>query len=421
MRQILHLLLVDRLRHAVIAATYGGRWLLPVLISEERARPGPLIARWLAESGMSGEVAGHWLGRTTEASDDLDWLVAVDATCDCTRDAPWLPLEELRTRVSVLEYQTWAVGKALWKSPLPSVPGPFGNLTWLNDVKAWICRIEHEPHLKHVVGYRAAAHEVVLQAATTRRRIYFKGLEPDRAVEARLTQTMFRLAAASFAQTIAIEERGDGCTWWLTAECPGRHATDGEHVSRALASLQQQVIASPDVRASLPSIDLEAAAAWSTEVLRESGCESHIRRAFACVRSADVPRSWIPLDLDPSNVLVDDKGNVRFIDLDDSFIGPAPLAIAVCGRRFRARSLYRSYEQAWVPRLRTVDWHSHEVVAIVLEAWLGSIRLARNTERGEVYGLLERAAARVRARLIGAIARAARTEGQPCRTQPAGF
>src|SRR4051812_3215820 len=60
-----------------------------------------------------------------------------------------------------------------------------------------------------------------------------------------------------------------------------------------------------------------------------------IDRAVEDVLAAGLPDRWIPLDLDPANVLLDDDGNVAFIDLDDSYIGPAPLAIASFARRIR--------------------------------------------------------------------------------------
>jgi hypothetical protein len=112
--------------------------------------------------------------------------------------------------------------------------------------------------------------------------------------------------------------------------------------------------------------------------------------------------SWIPMDLDPTNALVDGS-DVRFIDLDDSYLGPAPLAMAVFANRCRDRSLARIYEQCWSPRLAPVDWPAFAIAAAVIDAWLGWQRLQRNLERGEVRGAVGVAAQRTRDRLVRAV------------------
>jgi hypothetical protein len=250
--------------------------------------------------------------------------------------------------------------------------------------------------------YRVGAHEVVLGADYARGRVYFKGLVGERATETYLTQALAAVAPDSFARTLALERRRDSSVWWLTAACPGRPGGDAHRAAQALARVQQRVLATgaPDA---LSPLDLEAAARWGSELLADSSCQAIVRRHCACVTRADVPETWIPMDLDPTNILVDGEDRVRFIDLDDSFLGPAPLAIATLALRCGDRTLYRTYERSWSPALAGLDWAAFETAATVVQTWLGWTRLERNIARGEVFIDRDLAVARVRARLAGAI------------------
>jgi hypothetical protein len=232
--------------------------------------------------------------------------------------------------------------------------------------------------------------------------VYFKGLVEERATEAHLTQALAAAAPQSFARTLALERRRDSSVWWLTAACPGRPGGDAHHAAQALARVQQRVLAT-GAPGALSALDLEAAARWGSELLADSRCEAIVRRHCARVTRADVPAAWIPMDLDPTNILIDDEDRVRFIDLDDSFLGPAPLAIATLALRCGDRTLYRTYERSWLPPLTGLDWAAFEMAATVVQSWLGWTRLERNIARGEVFIDRDFAAARIRARLAGAI------------------
>jgi hypothetical protein len=153
----------------------------------------------------------------------------------------------------------------------------------------------------------------------------------------------------------------------------------------------------------LPALDLEAAARWASELLGDSRSGAIVRRRCAQALRADVPAAWIPMDLDPANVLVGTGDRVGFIDVDDSFLGPAPLAMATLARRCADPTLYRTYERSWSPPLARLDWQDFEVAASVVESWLGWKRLRRNIERGEVFAPLDLVEARVGARLARAI------------------
>lgn len=363
---------------------------------------------------MAGDVVGQWLGRVGPAAGSIDWLAVIDAlpgSCPANAALDWTPIDALGSGSSLLDYQQWAVAAVLERGDLPSVRGPFGNLAWLDEVKAWIGGAVGEADSGPITPYRVTSHEVVLGAQTRRGRVYFKGLAPDRAVEARLTRTLSAFVPGAFARTLALEERPERSVWWLAAECPG-HALPGcssaelaGNVARALARAQRRVMASPPILRELLVLDLSAAAAWSACLLGDTACGAGVEQGCNYVGHADVPQSWIPLDLDPINVLIDDDGAVRFIDLDDSYFGPAPLAIAAFARRCRNASVYRAYEQAWSPPLQGVDWPAFEIAAAIVGAWLGWKRVKRNTDRGEVHGVLDLATGRLAQRLSALIYR----------------
>jgi hypothetical protein len=403
MQQVLHLLIVDRDKRAALTASYGSRWLLPVVTCAERARAAPIAARWAAERGAPGEVAGQWLGRVTE--DGIDWLVVVAAQPQHLTPPPpleWTPLDTLSSRASLVDYQPWAIGRAVQHDALPSVSGPFGNLSWPEDVQRWIGRAAGSA-VSSLTPYRVGAYEVVLGADCVDGRVYFKGLVEARAAEARLTQALAAAAPDSFARTIALERQADGSVWWLTAACPGCPGGDPHRAAQALARVQQRTKTADRRSLALPALDLEAAARWASELLGDSGSGAIVRRRCAQALRADVPAAWIPMDLDPANILVDAVRRVRFIDVDDSILGPAPLAMATLARRCADPTLYRTYERSWSPPLARLEWRDFEVAASVVESWLGWQRLWRNIERGEVFAPLDLVEARVRARLARAI------------------
>ena len=403
MRQILHLLIVDRDRRTALAGRYGSRWLLPVIACGETTRAALLAARWCAQRGIGSDVAGQWLGRV--GRDATDWLVAIpgrsrDRNPDSTFE--WISLDALSSDASVLDYQTWAIARSSRGCALPLVDGPFGNLDWPEAVRAWIGESTGSPPSAWT-PYRVSAHEVVLGAETARGRVYFKGLTADRASEAALTQTLAALAPDSFAHTLALDRPGDGSTWWLTGECAGRPERT-YLAGPALARIQRMTAMAED-RLALQSLDVETAAAWAGALADDPATTAAIRRACGTTAGAGLPRAWMPMDLDPANVLVDDHGAVRFIDVDDSFFGPAPLAMAILAQRSGGGAPYRAYEESWLPSLRAVDWPAFEIASTVVQFWLGWKRLERNIARGEVFIDGDLASARVRARLIRAIDR----------------
>jgi hypothetical protein len=394
-RHQLHLLLVDRETRTALAARFGTRWLLPSIVCSERVRAGPLAARWCAERGLRGDVAGQWLGRAQTSS--VDWLIAISArrpSACAAAPLDWIDLDLLANSSSVIDYQTWAMGRCLAHHAMPAVEGPFGNLEWPEQALAWITALLGSP-LCALTPYRVSAYEVVLGVDTARGRVYLKGLAGDHAAEAHITRRLAALAPASFAPTLALDHGADGMVWWLTGECAGRPSHDAALVGAALARVQHRLMDCVNDLPDLRDVDLGAAALWAC-----SGAQHGDLMWDACdwVQRAPVPRTWIPMDVDPTNVLVDGE-DVRFIDVDDSFAGPAPLAIALFARRCGSPPAYRAYEQSWSPPLERLDWQRLETAAVVFDAWSGWQRLQRNVARGEVDAPIDSLEARVRERL----------------------
>src|SRR5262249_7502749 len=158
------------------------------------------------------------------------------------------------------------------------------------------------------------------------RRFFFKGLTGDRVAEALLTAKLSAELSDSFAPTVALERQNDESTWWLTEEWPGTPvaAFDGPGGGCVVGARarKQRALADPVPTLGLPPTDFQAAVQEARTLLveRRDRAEAH-----ACLTSlasvcesmgrADVPHSWIPLDIDPGNVLVDGC-HVRWIDLD---------------------------------------------------------------------------------------------------------
>jgi hypothetical protein len=398
MQQVLHLLILDRDREAALSSCHATRWLLPVLTCSERRRAAPAAVAWAAAQGICCNVAGQWLGRV--AADATDWLIVAVAASSRLRQSAlqWTPLSVLSPLGAMLDYQGWAIAATLQGSSLPSVPGPFGNVSWPDEVAQWIRASAGAPVLT-MTPYRVAPHEIVIGAETARRRVYFKGLADERAGEVRLTRLLAETAPGSFPRTIAAEERPNGCTWWLAAECRGKTGADVRRIAPALARVQRRVMASAPVIGELPAVQLDEAVRWAAGFAGDESCAAAIARAADRAAGAHLPQTWIPLDLHPTNVVVGEGANVYFIDLDESYLGPAPLAMAALARWGRDPSIYPAYEESWSPALTGVDWPAFEAMSATLATWRGWLRFERCARRGEVHGALDVVASRIRERL----------------------
>jgi hypothetical protein len=429
MHQLIHLLIVDRDRLRTLAGWHRSRWLLPVIATTERVRAAPLAARWLADRGIRGAVVGQWLGRTAANDRAMDWLLVVDAIAASATIVPndmrWTPLRALMPADALLDYQQWAVKMAI-REDLPSVNGPFGSMTWLEAVREWICDADgpllHEPSV-----YKATAYEVVLGIHTPLRRGYFKGLRAGVSSEAAITRALSTMFPRSFAPTVAVEQRSDGSTWWLTEHCTGTALASEITSARALRAVSALARVQRDIsaeRIGLPceEVDAAAVARWARALVNThiaahiaATCHDAIDTAERTMACVGLPRSWIGLDLDTGNVLVDDD-SVRFIDLDHSRIGSAPLALLTLFRRMRRVTtnqtlrgwigpISSTYEHEIQLRL-TEHWPALAFASLLLECHLGWHQLLRKSEQGEVHGALNLGTVRTAQRLQRAALRA---------------
>ena len=387
----------------LLAARYGSRWLLPSLTCGEGTRAAPVVARWCAGRGLASDVAGQWLGRVS--GNATDWLMVLVAQPERAHEAgplEWIPLDAAVSSESIIEYQTWALSRVLECAALPTVAGPFGNLQWPEAARTWIGE-SFGCSVYAWTPYRVSAHEVVFGTETSRGRVYFKGLAGDRAAEGTMTRAFAAAAPESFARTLALQVNDRASVWWLTGHCEGRPTRDALQVAAALAPIQQRFASLAADLPGLKPLDLPTAVEWACEGL-DSSAIAAIREAAFRVMQSSMPRTWIPMDLDPTNVLSGEDG-VRFIDVDESFIGPAPLAMAVFARRCGGANGYRRYQDAWSPPLVNVDWTSVEIASAVFGAWRGWQRVKTNVERGEVHAALDVVSARIHERLARTIYR----------------
>ena len=435
MRQSLHLLIVDRGRGEALVTWHGARWLLPILSVPERVRAGPLVLQWAAERRIPGQVIGQWLGRMAQTSDAVDWLTVFLASSQDKRAATsvlsnlhWVPLASLKLSTSWLAYQQWALARALSTAALPQVPGPFGTTTWIDEIQTWLDEVLHPRRARTsetIVPYRITAYEVVLQLRRADRFLYFKGFSPDKAAEAMIASNLSEIAPDSFPRTVALERKPDGTCWWLIEPCAGSVLARDLTCERAVrviaeyARVQRRVtnyLRHGHQPLPLPTLELSPMASWGTELLRETGEREEcawrrdaIQVACERVREADVPHSCVSADLDPANVIVD-SDDVRFIDLDDCVLGPAPIAAATFARRTKrlglscGNGLYRSYVEAWEPPIEMHDrWCDFDVVSILVECYLSWKRVVIKTGRGEIVDLLEPARGKLVQRLTEAV------------------
>jgi hypothetical protein len=412
MQQLLHVLIVDVRRGEALVAERAGGWLLPILQATERTRIAALVEPWVRARGIRGRMVGQWLGRLTTDGDAVDWLAIVSARaeqCEISiSDLRWLTLASFATSHSCVEYQRWAIEMALANSALPSVHGPFGTMTWIDDVESWLGE-------RCLTPYRLSAHEVVLECRARGKRAFFKGLSCRRAAEAILTSQLATLAPESFPKTIDIATRPDGSVWWLMDACPGVPlSTDLAVRNAALAAatyarVQRQVMDSLAFNRSfaLEHVPLDRLSRWATELIgdRSDGCR-RIIDACERVEACGAPQSWVFMDFDPRNAFVD-RDRVRFIDLDNSVLSSAPLGVATFGRRVEAagfsdlEAVYGSYfESLRIPTtIDCVTLRAFELVSLVLECRLAWKRVLQKTQDDEVYGAVDYVRRRLARRL----------------------
>ncbi len=415
MNQALHLLFVDVDRANVLVTWTHGRWLLPILILNERVRPGPYVAAWAGGIGIRARMVGQWLGRPSPNSSSIDWLAVSEVVGGSLHAGAgsfrWLPIHDLASSSCWEAYQRWALTEVGAPDALPSVAGPFGTVSWLRDVEDWVADVLGTP-LVETVPYRTTAHAVAVGFATSRGRVFLKGTSVESGRNVRSVYELCKEHPGSFAATLAFCPRPDRSVWWLTSECPGAALADEssvENIARVAAAcgqLQRTALRDmPEIVARLPQVDTGALAQWGKALLfdfRAEGTlelyERSIERACAAVASID-SHSLIHVDVDPSNVFLQEN-EVRFIDLDDLHRGPSPLiasmfadtlgraGIGPCEYPTLSQVVYDAYERD-LPSTSGLKylWPALRVVSTLFTSHLSWTRVQIKVQQGEVHGV----------------------------------
>ena len=414
MRQLLHLLIVDRERHRTIVQWLHGRWLLPTIVCGERARAPLVAATWLRERGLNGFVVGQWAGRIAPARSSVDWLMAMSVEGDAVPSpCSWFPIDRLSSHESLIEYQRSAIAE-LFSRDCPGVRGPFGTLSWMDTASAWVARVTGT-RCQPSACFRAGSHEVVVAYSCVGATLYFKGLAEDRACSAVAESEAARAAPGSFSRTLAQERRHDGAIWTLTSSCRGepiRSPLDNSVAVRIASDtgrLQNRLHRDIALRSVLTPLDLDHTRAVVTSLLSRHGFSpSHARVDAALATVGTIETGWAPMDLDPANVRVS-ADSLQYFDLDARLAAP-PLAVAIFSRRIEQRSaddciqlrerIRAAFEASWG---RTVPWAAIAIVSAIVELTMGWERVQRNVQRGELTGDVAAVEQRIAQRLFQSI------------------
>jgi len=420
MRHLLHFLILDGDRRRALAIRSAAGWLFPSAACATGMRLGPVVSRVLGGLGLTGDGVGQWNARVTPDGGSIDTLVITVARPKagrCGMDHDWIVVGDLLALPALVEYQAWALRRT-FGDRTADVTGPFEMLNWFSSVAEWMRGLVGS--FEGVTIHRATEWEVVLGISEGSRRWYFKGLTRERAIEAHLTMSLAMMCPASFAPTVAIESGPNGTTRWLMESWPGvplsARLTDASiaHAAAECVRMQERIGDVRCLRPALPRLDAVALTRWSWDIVdpsRDRQATDAIDRAVDDVVAAGFADRWLPLDLDPANILLDDQDRVAVIDLDDSFVGPAPLAAATLVRRVRARArrgatasgadvvrvaYERMSQRPMTPRL----WKALDTLAVVIEARLACQRLETARARGALQGPVDILVDRIRTSLV---------------------
>jgi hypothetical protein len=411
MRQLLHLLIVDRERHRAIVQWLDGRWLLPTIACSERARAPLVAASWLRERGVNGFVSGQWSGRIAPAGSSIDWLIAISVEAGrLPSPCSWCPVDRLSSHQALVEYQGSAIAEAFARGR-PGVQGPFGELSWIDAASVWVARAT-SARCRPSACFRASPHEVVVAYTCSGTTLYFKGLAEDRAFSAVAECEAARSAPGSFSRTLAQERRHDGAIWTLTSSCAGepvRRPLDDSiavRIASDVGRLQRRLHCDIALRSVLTPLDLDHACTVMGSLLSRHGFSPSRARVDAAFEAVgNIEPGWAPTDLDPANVRVS-PDSLQYFDLDARLAAP-PLAIAIFAGRVEQGSTDRciqlrrriraAFEASWK---RSVPWAAIDIVSAIAELTIGWERVQRNVYCGELTGDVEAVEQRLAQRLI---------------------
>jgi hypothetical protein len=390
-----HVAALDRAFTSVVVSTPPGGWILPFTTVHRTERVPPAIDRLLKRLDLTGQLI-HEDAVVYDAARALNHAycaVAVD-TPTLPEGLMWRSISSLTSSGALLPIQHEMLTLCLARLRCPTEP--FDACDHLHAITSWVTTQLNARGLEIVgapVRYRATRSDSVIEFETTAGRAYFKGGAWRWQDEVRLAQALAQCAPEHVPYTIAADP--ERC-WWLTLNTDGqsldlRTADDDllVQVVELIASLQQKVLDEPHVLQVLSDRPLTArrlreawdtlcAMAMATTTARSATTSSRadadqdadaditqaqIDLVHSCVadtcdvlEAASLPPTWIHSDLWSPNIVVRPGRQIYFVDLEDYYLGPPPLALYRLLRDIRQTSpnaerliplLTRTYVDAW--------------------------------------------------------------------------
>jgi hypothetical protein len=348
-----HIVACDRRADHVLAGESCGRWILPSVTVNVGQSLLATVARALARLGIRGNIVHEARMADGWQPDRLHSYCAVVMEAS-RRNATLRAIPSLDPTQAVWTVQSTAVN--LVRTRLQSPSAPFDDVNEHVRAMEWMgaqIRIP-DPDPGATTAHRRSRFHAVTSVRTPRGDVYFKAGPGRVNAEAGLTQVLRRLLPEVFAETLAHDPERE---WWLYAGVPGFPLSesfteqDGLLAVRTLARTQIRVCGERAMAAQLKGRELtgrilfaranETVAQLSRKTPARSKAVdrgpsdaavlwSSIKEDVArCCDSLDVlqlPPTWVPSDFWSANILRDHSAT-RLIDVEDSYLGPAPLAV----------------------------------------------------------------------------------------------
>jgi hypothetical protein len=221
------------------------------------------------------------------------------------------------------------------------------NPDWPEIVRAWISRTQGGRRVGDVFTLRADVSAIVARCSVDDRAVFFTA-RPLPFPDAELCDVLQVHAPGAFPRTLAVNpERG----WWVTADAGRGDALQyvhrGQDRTERLTTIMRAMAATQ-----FSTIESDAVRKLSFHVSRAS-LPAQAERLWNASDAEHMPEAWVHSDPAPDNVRVDDDGAPVFIDLEDSWYGPALLMGALALHSMSRRG----------------GWSSEECLSLCVQAW----------------------------------------------------
>lgn len=433
MLQRYHLILRSRNEPYLLADIRPVGWMLPVVTADARSRATSAIARFLDQFHLRGTLVCVTAGTVDTEAAGIDWLSVVDVI-DVVNECPIRLVEEVQERI--LEQRPLVpVQSSLirtYQRMSDTLPTRFSR-DRLADAIRWVAHCV--PDLDATGSVQAIPHRVDLFRSTWEFRspsaaVFLKWCGNGAFLEPALAEALVAAGGAHVPRTLAYE-RATGR--WLTEGIAGKPLTSdlsARTVSAAVAALARVQMNLLSAEHRLRSIgvhgesiaDLAAEGDGLLDQLPGSAERPDVRAARSRIHEAcrtldrlQLRNTWIHTDLVPENIFLG-SGGVYFIDFEDPWIGPAPIALEFLFSGVRrhvsdeaARSVLvaagqAAFSNAWKPccspRIMNEAFGSTRLAAEVLRV-SRRLRAAVQKERnGELVGFTSLAAQESGERLV---------------------